>query len=211
VTKLPFYVGHQGKISVTRQEFPTDLCPKNDCFYMADAFRLTWVSEQCKYGSDGGHSVHDELEEEEDLRMSANSRAELEEEMKKRTKARHAGQAMQQEPEMAVRIVADEFEKLKEEAEHVMFPFQAPMDGCYMLEEMHPHHHKKHHFPKATVPYTVNYCKGRSAQGPLRLRCCEPHGWPSWTVELRGALPLLQRRGGRRGSGPEAGPQVQGQ
>jgi len=163
VTKLPFYVGHQGKISVTRQEFPTDLCPKNDCFYMADAFRLTWVSEQCKYGSDGGHSVHDELEEEEDLRMSANSRAELEEEMKKRTKARHAGQAMQQEPEMAVRIVADEFEKLKEEAEHVMFPFQAPMDGCYMLEEMHPHHHKKHHFPKATVPYTVNYCKGRSA------------------------------------------------
>merc|ERR550514_2375141 len=43
--------------------------------------------------------------------------------------------------------------------ETVEFPFQAPKDGCYMLEERHPHIPTE----TAAVPYVVNYCRGRSA------------------------------------------------
>merc|ERR1719487_953107 len=62
-------------------------------------------------------------------------------------------------PNMSLRTVVDEFENFKEWRHHVRFPFKAPMDGCYMLEEWHSHRPKE----AQPVPYTVNYCKGRSA------------------------------------------------
>eukprot|EP00931_Biecheleriopsis_adriatica_P045229 TRINITY_DN25926_c0_g1_i1.p1 TRINITY_DN25926_c0_g1~~TRINITY_DN25926_c0_g1_i1.p1 ORF type:complete len:715 (-),score=179.28 TRINITY_DN25926_c0_g1_i1:186-2330(-) len=40
------------------------------------------------------------------------------------------------------------------------FEFQAPADGCYMIEERHPHTEERQ-----AVPLTVNFCKGLQAHG----------------------------------------------
>jgi len=181
IAKLPFYVGHKGKISVTRQDFPAEVCPTNDCLYMADAFRLTWISEKCNYAHKG-HSVREELEREEAERSRHVAQTEREQMRKQAEAARAAGasatsaaekeKALEQ-PVVSVRMVVEEFKAApkKEGAEadqnddHVMFPFQAPLDGCYVLEERHPHRPEEK--SKKPVPFQVNYCKGRSAQAAV--------------------------------------------
>ena len=69
---------------------------------------------------------------------------------------------------MAVQVVVDDFTSaqvtvLGQPSELVNFAFEAPLDGCYMVEERHPHRPEE----LKAVPYTLNYCKGRSAEAAV--------------------------------------------
>lgn len=229
LTKLPFYAGTKGNISVTREGFPLALCPEHNCLYMADAFRLTWISKPpCMYQSaTTRQSVREQLEREQEELWRAHAEHRFNE-MKKRAdearaKEERAKKAMgrskakggrfqtamgkavdkvkeekKEEIAMAMRIVVDDFEIPKEhKGKMVRFPFQAPADGCYVVEEMHPHRPEEQQEP---VPYQVNYCKGLSASAAVHHADGRHRQWnyvahlPFYNDESEKAGVLVPRR-----------------
>mmetsp|Transcript_42171 Transcript_42171/g.127705 ORF Transcript_42171/g.127705 Transcript_42171/m.127705 type:complete len:523 (+) Transcript_42171:83-1651(+) len=142
--RLPFFVGWPGRLTLSRQGLPERVCPDGRCFWAADAFRLTWLAETCH-----------EAERQASAGPTAREQAEAELE----------GQAVE-EPQAAAQPVSFVVQAVLNEpqliAQRSTFSFLPPLDGCYVVEERHPH------VPQASKePLEIAFCRGRVARGQI--------------------------------------------
>jgi hypothetical protein len=57
IGSLPFYKGHKGRL--TMRNSPDEKCDASQCFWIADAFRLTWTGPRCGVGTAAAAEVED--------------------------------------------------------------------------------------------------------------------------------------------------------
>jgi hypothetical protein len=152
---LPFYVGWEGSIALGEN------CPDDSCFWLLDAFRLTWLADSC---SEVPANRTAAAAEQQSAEMPS-AAPHTEEEVNELTNGMAAELANvinvtnSTKPSMAVQALA--FEP-KFQADLSVFSFSPPLDGCYLVEEQHP-------YVSGAVqePLAVNYCKGQRAEGQL--------------------------------------------
>jgi len=137
---LPFYVDWPGRVLLSRANLPDYVCPQGQCFWVGDAFRLTYLAATC-------HEAEAQAEH-PTAREQAEAELDGQEVEQTRNVVSFVVQAVLREPEML--------------AEKSTFSFRPPLDGCYMVEEHHPH------VPGAvSEPLKINFCRGLVADGTI--------------------------------------------
>jgi len=137
---LPFYVDWPGRVLLSRANLPDYVCPQGQCFWVGDAFRLTYLAATC-------HEAEAQAEH-PTAREQAEAELDGQEVEQTRNVVSFVVQAVLREPEML--------------AEKSTFSFRPPLDGCYMVEEHHPH------VPGAvSEPLEINFCRGMVADSAI--------------------------------------------
>jgi len=148
--RLPFYKT-EGDYTISLRENPLNSAPPEERHWMADAFRLTWLAESC-HADDIAKA---EAEKKPTPRESLSAEAENDDD---------ANQVATEEPEVEETIVAAALQTImidpREDGAYSKFFFKVPVDGCYMVEERHPHIDGE-----KSGSFTINYCKGMTASG----------------------------------------------
>eukprot|EP00929_Paragymnodinium_shiwhaense_P105480 TRINITY_DN70543_c0_g1_i1.p1 TRINITY_DN70543_c0_g1~~TRINITY_DN70543_c0_g1_i1.p1 ORF type:complete len:751 (+),score=131.30 TRINITY_DN70543_c0_g1_i1:84-2336(+) len=74
---LPFFVGHFSRIAISQEGFSDDICPDDNCFWAADAFRLSWFADTCN-DTEARRAIQNRLaaEEQEDTERPKDEAAE---------------------------------------------------------------------------------------------------------------------------------------
>jgi len=161
LVQLPFFPGFPGKVAISRPVGPLGpWCQEGRCAWTASSFRLKWLAESC-------HEA--EKMQEEPQAQDQDALREDDQEPRGEGTPRPAEQAPKEEkkdpPQRgAARSMGEQLylEEPNVTSGRAMFTIQPPLDGCYLVEEMHPH------TPDTTqVALTINYCKGQTASGVL--------------------------------------------
>jgi len=120
---LPFDANWPSRIAFSSSELSDYACPQQGCFWVADAFRLSYLTPSC-------HEVEALLQ-----RPSARdgSRAGVDGQASPVTSPVPAASG-----EQSLVVQASLLEP-KTQGEKAAFTFRPPLDGCYMIQERHPH------------------------------------------------------------------------
>jgi len=143
--RLPFNVGWPSRILLTRRGLPNYVCPDGKCFWVGDAFRLTWLANTCHEADKQGErptpreQVDAELDGDKGMASTGRSA----------NKLAFVMQATLSEPHMISSTDAT-------------FSFRAPVDGCYIVEERHPY---SPGHPDTEM--AITFCRGFVARGSI--------------------------------------------
>lgn len=185
---LPFFVGWEGRIKVSNNGTSSTCQQGSDCLWVADAFKVTWVSDL----SNGVCVVPAEYGSEEPTTTLVTTTSEAPPATTQMISSQTVESNMNivQQALGAAQTVVDDISATsssswkstscrakgwlqsfltKEDSAPeapAEFVFDPPSDGCYLVEEFHPESGCSGAL-SSSVPLTIHYCKGLKAEGQI--------------------------------------------
>lgn len=156
--RLPYYT-REGSYTLSLRERSIGgskvRSPKRQ--WMADAFRLTWLARSC-HEYDHKKAQEAKKPTPREVLMDEEEKAKKDDASDSAPEEKTSQVAKESDVAAAFQLLLNE---PRDDGAHSKFFFKVPFDGCFMIEERHPH------IKGGSGSVSINYCKGFTASGDI--------------------------------------------